>query len=156
MKGPATRFYEAFVRGDHAAMGACYHPEARFSDPVFPDLDAAQARALWRMLLSRSTDLRVRFAVLQEWAGGAEVEWQAWYTFSASGRPVHNRIRARMVFRDGLIIRHHDHFPFWRWARQALGTKGLLLGWTPFVRGKVRRMAAASLRKAMGAPAATA
>jgi hypothetical protein len=33
----------------------------------------------------------------------------------------------------------------WRWSQQALGMKGLLLGWTPLVRNKVQQTAAASL-----------
>lgn len=150
----ATRFFEAFHRRNAKAMGACYHPEARFSDPVFPDLDATQARAMWRMLIARGADLRIRFAVLTAWSEGAEVEWQAWYTFGATGRPVHNIIRTRMVFRDGLIVRHVDRFSFWRWSWQALGAAGLLLGWTPWLRSKVRRKAAASLRQAMSSATA--
>ena len=67
------------------------------------------------------------------------------YTFSATGRKVLNRIDASFEFRDGLIVRHIDRFDFWRWSRQALGTPGLLLGWTGFLRGKVRAKAAASL-----------
>lgn len=149
MPDPATRFFEALHRRNAKAMGACYHPEARFSDPVFPDLDAAQARAMWRMLISRGADLRIRFAVLTAWTEGAELEWQAWYTFGATGRPVHNIIRTRMEFRDGLILRHVDRFSFWRWSGQALGATGLLLGWPPWLRSKVRRKAAASLRQAM-------
>lgn len=71
--------------------------------------------------------------------------WQAWYTFSATGRHVHNVIDAAFRFRDGLIIEHRDRFSFWRWARQALGPTGLLLGWTPFLRAKVMRTARAGL-----------
>jgi len=29
-------FYNAFDRGDGATMAACYAPDARFADPVFP------------------------------------------------------------------------------------------------------------------------
>ncbi len=35
------RFYSAFAQHDWAGMGASYHPEVQFSDPVFPHLDAA-------------------------------------------------------------------------------------------------------------------
>ena len=40
----------------------------------------------------------------------------------------------------------HDSFDLWRWSRQALGTKGLLLGWTPLVRNAVRAQALKGLR----------
>ena len=47
----------------------------------------------------------------------------------------------------GLIATHHASFNFWAWARQALGTPGLLLGWSPSLRSKVRKTADANLRK---------
>lgn len=144
------RFYTAFARLDWAAMAACYADDARFSDPVFPELDATQVRAMWKMLLTSGTDLRVVHAEVEETATGGRCRWDAWYTFSRTGRPVHNIIRAEFVLRDGLIVRHQDHFSFWRWSRQALGPTGLLLGWTPLVRNKVRSTAARSLARAMG------
>jgi hypothetical protein len=42
-------------------------------------------------------------------------------------------------------VTHVDRFVFWRWARQALGPVGLLLGWAPVLRARVQRGAAASL-----------
>lgn len=146
-----TRFYTAFAQGDWATMAACYHPEARFSDPVFPELDAAGVRAMWKMLLSSGRPLRVTFKVLEETASGGRCRWEAFYTFSRSGRPVHNIIRSTFTLKDGLILRQKDEFSFWRWSRQALGMSGLLLGWTPIVRNKVRAIVAAGLRKSMAA-----
>ena len=52
-----------------------------------------------------------------------------------------NEIRAEFVFKDGLIVEHRDHFDLWRWSRQALGLKGLLLGWLPPVQAAIRRQA---------------
>lgn len=142
-------FYQAFARGDHAAMGACYHPSARFSDPVFPDLDAAGVRAMWRMLLTSGSPLRITHEILEDDGTHAAVRWQAWYTFSRTERPVHNIITSTFELKDGLILQQRDRFNFWRWSRQALGPAGLLLGWTPLLRNKVRGMAAANLRKTM-------
>lgn len=143
------RFYTALAQRDWAAMGACYAEEARFSDPVFPDLDAAGVRAMWKMLLSSGTDLRVTFTIGEETGTRGRSVCDAFYTFSATGRPVHNSIHSTFELRDGLIFRQHDRFNFWRWSRQALGWRGLLLGWTPLVRNKVRATAAARLAKAM-------
>jgi hypothetical protein len=56
-----------------------------------------------------------------------------------------NDVHASFRFADGLIIEHRDEFDFYRWARQALGPMGLLLGWTPVVRSAVRRRARAGL-----------
>jgi ketosteroid isomerase-like protein len=139
------RFYAAFAAHDADAMAACYHPDVVFSDPAFGELRGPQVGAMWAMLTSRAKDLRVELAQVRadELAGSAR--WEAWYTFSASGRQVHNVIDAAFRFRDGLIAEHRDHFPFWRWSRQALGPMGMLLGWTPVVRGKVMRTARAGL-----------
>lgn len=145
------RFYSAFAKRDWATMGACYHEHATFSDPVFPDLDAEQAAAMWKMLLTSGTDLRMTYKVLEETATSGKVHWEAWYTFSKTKRPVHNSIEASFTIQDGLILEHQDRFDFWRWSRQALGTSGLLLGWSPIVRNKVRVIATASLNKALAA-----
>lgn len=67
------------------------------------------------------------------------------YTFSATGRPVHNVVDATFELRDGLIVTHVDEFDFWRWSRQALGPIGVLLGWSSVVRRKVQATARRSL-----------
>lgn len=138
-------FYEAFGRRDHAAMAACYAPGATFSDPVFPDLRGQRIAAMWRMLCERGTDLRLRADAITADAGHGSARWEAWYTFAATGRPVHNIIHARFEFRDGLILRHRDSFDLYRWARQALGLRGVLLGWAPPVQAAIRRQAARAL-----------
>lgn len=144
-----NRFYEAFARRDGAAMAACYHPAVHFSDPVFPDLNGPAAGAMWRMLTERGKDLRIEHRDVQADDVAGSAHWEAWYTFSATGRAVHNVIDARFAFKDGLIVNHEDSFDFYRWSRQALGATGLLLGWTPMVKGKVRGQAAAGLAKFM-------
>lgn len=139
------RFYTAFQARDAAAMGACYHPEVTFSDPVFPHLEGKKAVAMWRMLCDRGKDLRIEYRDVEADAGQASVHWEAWYTFSATGKKVHNRIDATFELEDGLIRRHQDRFDLWRWAGQALGLKGELLGWAPPVQNAIRRQAATAL-----------
>lgn len=143
-------FYTAFAQRDWAVMGACYRAEARFSDPVFPDLDAHGVKAMWKMLLDGDTDLCISFTVLKEDERGGRVQWEAFYSFGKQRRKVHNRITSDFTFKEGLILTQLDRFNFWRWSRQALGISGVLLGWTPMVRRKVREMAAARLRASMG------
>jgi hypothetical protein len=140
-----ARFYAAFQQRDAAAMTACYHADIHFSDEVFPDLHGPQAGAMWAMLCARGKDLRIEPSAISANETRGTARWDAWYTFSGSGRQVHNIIFAEFAFRDGLIVRHVDRFDFWRWSRQALGPAGLLLGWTPFLRAKVRATAARSL-----------
>jgi ketosteroid isomerase-like protein len=144
---PAQRiatFYEAFQRRDGAAMAACYTPDATFRDPAF-DLRGEDVGRMWRMLCERGKDLHLEFANVHADGDRGSADWQAWYSFSKTGRNVHNVIHAEFRFRDGLICEHVDRFDFWRWSRQALGPAGLLLGWTPFLRNKVRTEAARGL-----------
>jgi ketosteroid isomerase-like protein len=140
-----SRLYEAFAAHDHVGMARCYTPDARFSDPVFTDLRGTQVAAMWRMLCQRATDLRITYRDVSAGGNSGSAHWEAWYTYSATGRPVHNVIEAAFTFRDGRIATHRDHFDLYRWTRQALGTTGVLLGWTPFLRSAVRRKAAVAL-----------
>jgi uncharacterized protein len=139
------RFYAAFAVRDGGAMAALYAPDARFSDPVFTDLRGEEPGAMWRMLTGRADDLKVELVEHEADGDRGSARWVAHYTFSQTGRPVENNVRATFRFADGLIAEHRDEFDFHRWSRQALGTPGLLLGWTPLLRGAVRRRARASL-----------
>src|SRR5215213_2882806 len=96
------RFYTAFAARDAAGMQACYHPDVVFSDAAFGELRGAEAGAMWAMLLERGKDLRVTFSGVHADDAQGGAHWDADYTFSQSGRPVHNRIDAEFAFRDGL------------------------------------------------------
>lgn len=139
------KFYEAADKHDYETMAACYHRDAQFSDPVFGPLSRDQVCAMWRMLLTRSKDLRVTASHIAADDTSGKAHWDATYTFTKTGRPVINRIDATFSFKDGSIIRHDDVFSFWKWSQQALGPVGLLLGWTPVIRGKVSGEALKSL-----------
>ena len=133
------RFYAAFDRKDGDAMAACYAPDARFSDPAFGELRGAEPGAMWRMLTAQARDLSVELVERSADATTGSAHWIARYTFTQTGRSVVNDVRARFRFADGLIAEHDDAFSFHRWARQALGPPGLLLGWTPVLRASVRK-----------------
>jgi ketosteroid isomerase-like protein len=143
-----TRFYTCFSKRDAEGMTAEYHRDVRFSDPVFQDLRGDRARAMWRMLTGRAKDMVLEFRDVE--VDGADptrgrAHWEARYTFSATGRKVHNVIDARFTFRDGKIADHVDTFDLWRWAGMALGPSGKLLGWAPFVQNGIRRRAVEGL-----------
>ncbi len=104
---------------------------------------------MWRMLCERGTDLKLTHSDVQADEQRGSANWDASYTFTATGRKVHNRIHAEFVFADGKIADHRDHFDFYRWSRMALGPLGVALGWTPFVRKQVQEKAARQLRKFM-------
>jgi ketosteroid isomerase-like protein len=141
------RFYAAFAERNGAAMAACYAPEVSFSDRVFPDLHGDEAGGMWRMLTERATDLRIELLEREAGDERGSARWRAHYTFTQTGRPVVNDVRASFRFAGGLIVEHRDEFDFHRWARQALGPVGLVLGWTPLLRASVRRRARAGLEQ---------
>ena len=147
------KFYSAFARLDADAMAQCYAPDAAFDDEAFSLRGHAQVTGMWHMLCdatkARGRDVwRLEYGDIKADASTGQAHWEAYYRFSATGRMVHNIIDGRFTFNpQGLIAIHRDSFNFWRWSRQALGTPGLLLGWTPFLRRKVRATAAANLQK---------
>jgi len=144
------KFYTAFGNRDARGMAVCYHPAVKFSDEVFTDLEGARAKGMWRMLCERGKDLKIEFSDIEADDSTGRAHWEAWYTFSATDRRVHNKIDARFEFRDGRIFRHRDSFSFWAWASQALGPTGILLGWSPLIKNRVRSQAARNLAAFLG------
>ena len=142
-------FYQAFKNKDYHTMIACYHPDAVFHDAVF-DLQGKQIGAMWHMFCEGG-DLTIDFGGITADDHTGQGHWDAYYTFSLTGRKVHNSIDSQITFSDGKILRHHDHFNFWRWSRQAFGPVGLVLGWTPVLRNRVRRAAGTRLQQFIAA-----
>jgi len=148
-KATIERFYAAFAQLDGDTMQACYAPDAHFEDEVFTLDGPRQIGGMWRMLCETT-----KAKGLPHWkldvsqVTDRSAHWDAHYLFSATGRKVLNRIDASFEFNaSGLIVRHRDRFDFWAWSRQALCAPGVLLGWTPFLRNKVRAQAAGSLKR---------
>ena len=145
-----TKFYSAFSACDADTMASCYHENAEFEDPAFSLHGKKAVVAMWTMLCTtvkeKSSDVwKLNFFGIDADGVNGKAHWEPHYRFSATGRTVHNIIDARFTFKEGLIISHHDYFSFWRWSRKAFGPVGVLLGWTPFLRNKVRSQAAANL-----------
>jgi hypothetical protein len=143
-----VKFYTAFANADATQMCECYHSNAKFRDPVFGLLKGNDICQMWKMLIESSKgNLKIDFSEVkaEEYRGSAN--WIATYNFSKTNRKVVNSVHARFQFQDGLIINHNDDFDIWNWAKQALGIKGLLLGWTGFVQKKIQEEALKSLKK---------
>ena len=144
--------YAAFARLDADGMAQCYAEDAVFEDEVFKLNGKREVMGMWRMLVSAvqakgRDDWKLAWRDVQASGATGQAHWDADYRFSATGRMVHNSIDARFLFDEqGRIRQHRDSFDFWRWSRQALGPPGLLLGWTPMLRGKVRARADRNLR----------
>ena len=98
------------------------------------------------MLCKNAKDFSLTFSNIQlldeEYA---TCNWVATYTFSKTGRKVVNNIKAFMKLKDGKIIEHSDAFNLSKWAARHLGWKGVLFGWTGFMKRKVQKNARKNL-----------
>jgi ketosteroid isomerase-like protein len=142
-----NQFYNSFSRLDYREMQQCYCDDIIFSDPVFQQLKGKKAMAMWHMLCNASKGVSITVSDISANNESGSCKWKAKYTFSATGRAVHNKIQAQFKFKDGKISEHTDHFNLWRWSSMALGLPGLLLGWSPLIRNKVRHTAKRNLEK---------
>jgi len=141
-------FYAAFATGNAKTMASCYHEDIVFQDPVFGILRGKEVADMWQMLIESSKgDLKIEFSEVEANAQTGSARWIATYHFSKTNLPVVNDIKAAFEFRDGLIIKHNDHFDFYKWVRQAFGLQGILLGWTHFMQRKIQQQARLSLDK---------
>lgn len=142
-----AKFYTAFSNGNAVQMCECYHPNIEFQDPVFGILKGDEVCKMWKMLIEKSKgNLQIDFSDIKadEYTGSAH--WIAAYNFSKTNRKVINSITAQFKFQEGLIIKHTDNFDIWKWAKQAFGWKGFLLGWTGFMQKRIQSQALSSLK----------
>lgn len=130
-------------------MIKCYHPEVVFEDPAFGVLKGDDARNMWRMLCESQKDKNFLLDYFDVHANSekGKAKWEAEYTFSKTSRRVKNVIEAKFEFKDGKIYRHHDVFNLYNWSIQALGFKGLILGWTPFFKKSLQKNTSTLLKK---------
>jgi hypothetical protein len=141
-------FYTCFQQGDFEGMVACYHDQIRFSDPAFGELHGKTVSKMWEMLISKSKKpILITFSDIVANEASGSATWQATYHFGKSQRLVRNHIKAHFEFSQGMIITHHDHFDMWKWSQQALGWHGWLLGWTPWMKRKIRTQSLNMLSK---------
>ena len=149
-KAVIAQFYTAFQKLDAAGMNACYSDDIIFSDPVFLILKGDEVKCMWEMLCKNAKGFSLTFSDIElldeEYA---TCKWQATYTFSATGRKVVNHVKAYMKLKDGKIIEHSDAFRLSTWIGQALGWKGVLFGWTGFMKKGVQNKGRKNLLKYM-------
>ena len=130
-------------------MQQCYADNATFNDPVFTNLNATQVRAMWEMFCVKSRDLKIEFGNIHATEKKGSASWVATYLFSSTVKKVVNHITAHFTFENGKIKQHTDAFNFYKWCKQALGVTGLLLGWTPLIKNKVRHKGMKALNEYM-------
>jgi ketosteroid isomerase-like protein len=128
------RLFTALNHDDHATMAACYHPEATFHDIAFDLRRRPRIHGMWHMICERS-DVKATFEIVRADDREGWVNLVDDYTFSDTGKPVHNIIESRFRFKDGLIIDHTDTCDPRAWATMALGD-----GPAGFLAGRIRLM----------------
>ncbi|WP_047546020.1 nuclear transport factor 2 family protein [Psychroserpens sp. Hel_I_66] len=139
MKSTIINFYQAFSNLDAETMISNYHDDVVFEDPAFGVLKGEHAKNMWRMLCEtqKGKNFIIDYSEIDFENGIGSAKWEARYVFSKTNRPVHNKVRAHFEFRDDKIIKHTDFFNLHKWAKQAFGMKGLLLGGTSFFKNKL-------------------
>ena len=142
-------FYDAFGRLDYATMQNCYAADPVFNDPVFGILQGDEVRAMWEMLCKNAKDLTIHVEKIEVDGEYGTCNWTALYTFSKTGRKVINKVKAHMRIENGKITEHTDEFDIYKWSRQALGLPGILLGWSGYLKNKIRYNAKTNLQKFM-------
>jgi len=147
------KLFAALREHDHLTMASCYHPKARFRDIAFDLHGVEDIYDMWRMICTG--DIRVKVEAVEADDRAGLVKLVDDYTISRSRlsrkrHPVHNVIKSRFRFKDGLILRQDDDCDAREWARQALGH-----GPFGFLAGRIRLMrslvAKAKLAKFVGA-----
>lgn len=140
------RFYNAFQKLDHKTMNECYSEDAVFNDPVFGLLHGDQVRAMWEMLCRNAKDFSLTYSdIFTDDDEYYTCNWTATYIFSKTGKKVVNNIKAFMRIKNGKITEHSDAYRFSTWIAQAFGWKGVLFGWTGFMKRAIQKRARKNL-----------
>ena len=143
-------FYQAFQNLDANGMNHHYHEDVKFSDPVFQHLGCNEVKNMWAMLIERSQGkLDITYSNIRSSNNKIHAHWEAQYEFSKTKRKVYNIINSEFIMQNGKIIHHIDQFNFWKWSSMALGPVGIFLGFTNFLKNKVRKQSMALLNKYM-------
>lgn len=135
-----TSFYDCFAKGEAKGMLNFYAEEVIFCDPAFGKLSGNRPHEMWRMLLGRFDEhTTINFEVVETEANKAQVKWTAKYHFGKKRRPVTNRVTSTLILKNEKIVEYYDNFDIWKWAYQAIGIGGLLLGWSKFFQLKIQQ-----------------
>jgi len=134
-----TRFYYSFANGNIKSMQDCYSDDVIFKDPVFGELQGERAKKMWEMLLTRNKNIDVYVSDIYVGNDTGTAKWKAIYNFGKKQCKVTNTVSATFDLKENKIVKHIDDFNFYAWAKQALGLKGLLFGWSNYFQQKVQK-----------------
>lgn len=140
-------FYTAFQNKDAKKMAEHYHKDIVFEDPAFGIIKGVKPGKMWEMLCETGKDMTLEFSGISANEKTGKAHWEAHYTFTATGKKVHNIVDAIFEFKDGKIIKHTDSFSFKGWAKQAFGFVGTLIGGSSFFQNKIKSKTNSTLNK---------
>ncbi len=142
-------FYKAFAKLDFETMQNCYSADPIFNDAVFGVIEGNAVKSMWEMLCKNAKDFSLSYNDIECDGEYGTCKWTATYTFSKTGKKVENNVKAHMRIENGKITEHTDEFNIYKWSRQALGFHGIVLGWSGYLKSKIRNEARAKLNKFM-------
>lgn len=142
-------FYNAFARLDYTTMQNCYAADPIFNDPVFGILQGDEVGAMWEMLCKSAKNFSLVSEKIMVDGEYGTCNWTATYTFSKTGKWVMNHVKAHMRIENNKITEHTDEFDIYKWSRHALGLPGVLLGWSGYLKNKIRHDAKKKLYQFM-------
>jgi ketosteroid isomerase-like protein len=115
--------YAAIAKGDADAAAACYADahDTYFKDIAFRRQGRKKIHEMWRMVCHAKPLVTFGSVIADDQRGNGH--WTADYMFGKTdekpGRHVVNNTTSKFTFRNGLIVKHHDHCDAKAWARQA-------------------------------------
>lgn len=122
-------FYNAFSNHNAEIMADFYDDKIEFEDPAFGVLKGNKAKIMWKMLIEISKgNLKITVNNIKSDGNIGSADWKAEYIFSQTRRKIVNNVHAEFEFQNGKIIKHKDYFDLYKWACQALGFIGCLIG----------------------------
>ena len=121
------KFYASVQAHDHRAAATAIIRALLFEDIAFKLPDKQMIHAMWHMI--SETDLQLSYAIETADDRHGSARWIADYTFRDTGRKVHNELRSKFTFKDGVIIAQRDDCDAWSWGMQAFGPVKGVLSW---------------------------
>jgi len=137
-------FYEALSRNDYEALIRLYHPDATYTDELF-SFKGKEIHALWYAATRPAMKLEVECLAIEEVNDRVQTKWKMGYTLDVINSRIELEEIGIFVFEGEKIMEHSDEYNFREWCTQAFGIIGTLLGWSSWLRNRVRKQARKSV-----------
>jgi len=140
-KNVITGLYNAYKERNPELMASFYTEDASFKDEIFGEVTGQEIPKVWEVVHSTTSNFYLYFHIVNVNKNLATVNSQLSYTFKHTGRKIDISITSIFRFENGKIRHQVDEYSLWKWASQAFGVSGFLLGWNPKFKNKIRQSA---------------